>query len=491
MVLQQSTPSTLQTADVSTGLTTDTSVVHGTSKEFSDRDNQQDGLRTLQENYEVSVTSKTVRESTQEHSHSSTLKNIATSLQPAIENTIGSYDGQVVEALNVAIQPREKVALVSVGSVESVHGGINASMQLTAQTSSELEIDESNTLVSVSTSSGPDARKFRDITTVHPVRESVQEVAMGEIVETSTKNSELSTQATSQTSAALEIGTSNAITEVIEQHGDRSLVEVADVVTLGGQRELSGSSTQQTTQTSARETAETSTLQIAQASTELKIGQPTDHVQEFVDSSEQIAQTSKQIAHIFTLKGNTVRQPESGRDIGQSSIMLTPQAGELTSDALLALGETNVEDDVRESVIRVSIGEEGYVVCGAEGETDSSSVDGKTVTATIQGTTALSFEHVQASTESAAYMQSSTQENSTALKTTTQVAVTDSEQHRREQLVDSLSSSTQNTSNIAIKSVEDVMVGAITNKNKKVHAPSTATEYNILSCEFSGFRVRK
>ena len=500
--------STQQTANVSTDLTTETSAVHEMAKESSVQYGEQDDVTILQENHEKitaeSLTSETVTDSTQEHGRSSVLQTIQTSLQTAVENTIGSYGGKVVEVMNVAIQPRETVAPQFFGAVESVQDGIISSTQSLTHSSSALEFEKSTTLVSVSESSVQDAGQVPDVLTVHPGREFVQDTVVDEIVKDSTKNSsELSTQVTSQTSA-LEIGKSTAtVTKATGQYDDRS---VNDAITLldrhsvretakgeimqDSTQQLGGSSTQQATWTSTQcalqtpETAQTSAGQTVRASAELRIQESTDDVEELTksltkDTTHTLAQQTSQIS---TLTDRFGQQFKSTNGIGQSPIMLTTQVKRLKNDAFVILGRTTIENNVRGSM---------SVLRESEGETDSSSVDGKTVTATIQGTTALSFEHVQASTESAAYMQSSTRENSTALKTTTQVAVTDSEQHRREQLVDSLSSSTQNTSNIAIKSVEDVMVGAITNKNKKVHAPSTATEYNILSCEFSGFRVRK
>ena len=323
-----------------------------------------------------------------------------------------------------------------------------------------------------------------------------------------TEVGESSTQVTSETSAALEISESSATFIHAAGHsGSRSVEEVDDITMLPGglnvhdsvtdevvretTQELSGSSTHSIARTSAQQIAEASTGQTIQVSSELKIGASTNYVQELTESSiEQTTQTSEQqTTQISTLTDNNVRESESGRKLGQSSIMLTTEARVLTNDAFVKLEDTTIEDSVRESDIRLSVGEEWNVVRESEGGKDLSTIDEQSVTKVIQGTTALSFESVQASTESAAYVQSvthvqsSTQETSTSLETTTQVAVADSEQHTRERSSDIVSSSAQNISNIAIETVGDTAVETYDHEHNTVQTTSAATRVDVQAGE--------
>ena len=489
--------STQQTAKISTDLTTEKSVDGATTKESSVRYGNGAKVTILRGDSEETirdiVMKETVRESTQIHGQSSTLKNIQTSFQSAVENTSVSYGGQVVKGLNVAVQPRED-ALEFVGTQESMQEGIQLT-QLTAQTSSELKIDKSTALVSFPTSSGSDMGKVYDITTIRPVIGRVQETVVGMTVQDSTKESSgLSTQVTSQTSVASEIVKGRpTVREIIGQH---------DGLSVGGAiEELSGSTTQQTIETSTESVTQTSTQQTAQASagqtvqafTELDIQESTNCVQEITESlTEKTAQTlPQQTSQILTLAGKVVRQSEFTKEIGQSPIILTAQVEGLTNYAFATLGGATVGECIRGSGIRLSVGEEGHLVSKSEGEEDSTTVDEQAVAATIQRTATLSFEAVQASTESAAYVQSSTQETSTALATTGQVAVTESEQYRREQSVDIVPSSAHNISNLAIQeTVQGMTVEVVADESKSIEASSVATGVNIQSSEFTSFHTK-
>ena len=237
------------------------------------------------------------------------------------------------------------------------------------------------------------------------------------------------------------------------------------------------STQQQTTRASTQQTTQTSTQQVTQTSVELETRESADRMTFSRFANQHSDWVGGEIPDFIAIPSAQNIQEgitdeivrDSTKETSQSSTQPTTQTWGLFNRAVTKLGST-LQDYARgtgrnDSEIQVSAAEQEHK---EHAEENSSSLTGQTTTETTQEIASSSLEGIETATASAEVYDSSSTEilqTSTlyglATEATTQLAVTESDHHGREQSLDEISSVQTSLSSVVQGPVPEVKMETI------------------------------